>query len=192
MTNQSLDPVPSATPSSDSHGHVAPRRGFLGFLAVLAGGVAGLVPVAVSSLFFLDPVLRKAKGESGGMVRAADLSQLPEDGTPIRVTLRSDVVDAWTVYRDRVIGSIYLRRMPNGQVLAFNDTCTHLGCKVDYQATNQRFFCPCHQSAFGLDGVRQNQTPPRNLDSLEAEVKGGVIWVKYQNYRTGTPKKEAT
>jgi menaquinol-cytochrome c reductase iron-sulfur subunit len=187
---------PPDTPVShgpiETSGAATPRRGMLSLLAVIAGGIAGLVPFASGALFFMDPVLRKKSAAGGGLLRAADMSELPEDGTPIRVTLRSDVSDAWNVYRDRVIGSIYLRKMPNGQVLAFNDTCTHLGCKVDYQAAEKRFFCPCHQSAFELDGTRQNQTPPRDLDRLdEIEVRDGVIWVKYQNFRTATDKKEA-
>lgn len=178
--------TPSGTPV-----HETPRRGFLSLLAVLFGSVAGLVPLGAGALFFLDPILRKRAGGAGGMVWAANVAELPADGTPLRVTLRSDVVDAWTLYRDRVIGSVYLRLMPTGDVLVFNDTCTHLGCKVDYQPSDKRFFCPCHQSAFGLDGVPQNPTPPRPLDSLEAEIKDGAVWVKYQNFRTATAKKEA-
>jgi Rieske Fe-S protein len=191
MANPSSEspPTPPAATHA-SHGEPTPRRGFLSFLAVLVGGIASLIPVGAGSLFFLDPILRKRKGAGSDLLRAVDLSELPADGTPIRVTLRSNVVDAWTVYRDRVIGSVYLRQI-NGQVIAFNDTCTHLGCKVDYQAADKRFFCPCHQSAFALDGTRQNQTPPRDLDNLEAEVKDGVVWVKYQNFRTATDKKEA-
>lgn len=185
-----------ANPSSESppvvtQGEVAPRRGFISLLAVLAGGIAGLIPVAAGTMFFMDPILRRRKEAGGGLLRAGNVSDLPSDGTPVRVVLRSDIVDAWTIYRDRVIGSIYLRLMPNGQVLAFNDTCTHLGCKVDYQPAEKQFFCPCHQSAFKLDGERKNLTPPRDLDSLEAEVKNGEVWVKYQNFRTATNKKEA-
>lgn len=190
-------PHPVAVVSSDSpvapgsHGDAVPRRGFLSLLAVLAGGIAGLIPVAAAAIFFLDPIVRKREGAGGGMLRAANLSELPADGTPVRVTLRSDVKDAWTIYRDRVIGSIYLRLMPTGQVMAFNDTCTHLGCKVDYQAADKRFFCPCHQSAFDLDGKRTNETPPRDLDILSVEIKSGDVWVKYQNFRTATDKQEA-
>lgn len=185
-----LTSTPSTTPSSDQHGHVAPRRGFLSLMAFLAGSVAGLVPLVAGALFFMDPVLRKRKGAAGGMLRAADLSELPDDGTPIRVTLRCDVVDAWSNYRNRVVGSVYLRKMPNGEVLAFNDTCTHLGCKVDYQMADKRYFCPCHQSAFSLDGSRQNKTPPRDLDSLKTSIRDGVVWVDYRNFRIGSAKKE--
>ena len=189
MANSSPESPPTAAPSN-LHGDVVPRRGFLSLLAVLAGGIAGLVPFVSGTLFFLDPILRKRPEGGGGKLRAVDLSELATDGTPLRVILRSDVVDAWTKYHNRVIGSIYLRLMPNGQVLAFNDTCTHLGCKVDYQAADKQFFCPCHQSAFELDGERKNKTPPRGLDSLEAEIKDGEVWVKYQNFRTGTDKKK--
>jgi len=191
MGNLPPESPPLTGTSPEAHPVVAPRRGFLSFLAGAIGAIVGLIPFGAGAVFFMDPILRQRKGAGGGLLRAADLSQLPEDGTPIRVTLRSDIVDAWTVYRDRVIGSIYVRLMPNGQVLVFNDTCTHLGCKVDYQAAEKRFFCPCHQSAFELDGKRQNQTPPRDLDELEAEVKDGVVWVKYRNFRTATAKQEA-
>jgi menaquinol-cytochrome c reductase iron-sulfur subunit len=171
-----------------------PRRSFLtGLAAIVAGSAAGLVPLVSGVLFFLDPITRKSKGAAGaadGMLRAANLVDLPADGTPVRFTLRSDITDAWTIYRDRVLGSVYLRLMPNGQVIAFNDTCPHLGCKVDYQGAQSRFFCPCHQSAFSLDGERQNLTPPRGLDVLDAEIRDGVVWVKYQNFRTATPEKK--
>jgi len=171
-----------------------PRRSFLTqATAIVVGGLAGLVPFASGVLFFLDPIARRRKSVGGtdGFLRAANVSQLPTNGTPERFTLKADVTDAWTLYRNRVLGSVYLRLMPNGQVIAFNDTCTHLGCKVDYQASNKRFFCPCHQSAFDLDGIKQNKTPPRNMDDLEVVIRNGEVFVKYQNFRTATPEKKA-
>jgi menaquinol-cytochrome c reductase iron-sulfur subunit len=183
---------PESTPACP--GATPPRRNFLAEAgAIVIGGLVGLVPFASGVLYFLDPILRRGKSADGadGFQRAANLSELPTDGTPERFTLRADIVDAWTLYRNRVLGSIYLRLMPNGQVIAFNDTCTHLGCKVDYQAADKRFFCPCHQSAFALDGKKQNDTPPRDLDTLEVDVREGVVWVKYQNFHTTRAEKKA-
>lgn len=171
-----------------------PRRSFLTqATAIVVGGLAGLVPFASGVLFFLDPIIRHRKSAVGsdGFLHAANVSELPTDGTPERFVLKADVYDAWTLYRNRVLGSVYLRLMPNGQVIAFNDTCTHLGCKVDYQASNKRFFCPCHHSAFDLDGKRQNKTPPRDMDDLTVEIRDGEVFVKYQNFRTATPEKKA-
>ena len=171
-----------------------PRRSFLTqATAIVVGGLAGLVPFVSGVLYFLDPIVRhrKAAGGTVGFLRAANVSQLPTDGTPERFTLRADVHDAWTLYRNRVLGSVYLRLMPNGQVIAFNDTCTHLGCKVDYQASNKQFFCPCHQSAFDLDGIKKNKTPPRNMDDLVVEIRDGEVFVEYQNFITARPDKKA-
>jgi menaquinol-cytochrome c reductase iron-sulfur subunit len=188
-------PDESSSPcsSSDSCSHAEPRRGFLEkAAAIVLGGLVGLVPFAAGALCFLDPVLRSRgdKSGAGGFLRAANLSELPDDGSPQRFTLRSDVRDAWSLYRNRVIGSIYLRKI-GSQVIAFNDTCTHLGCKVDFQASNKRFFCPCHQSSFDLDGKKQNPTPPRDLDVLDVKIEGEVVLVKYQNFRTATAEKKA-
>ncbi len=175
------------------HEAVPPRRSFLTqAAAIVVGGLAGLAPLATGVMFFLDPILkRRDKGDgSDGFLRAASVSELPTNGTPERFVLRADIRDAWNLYRNRVLGSVYLRLMPNGQVIAFNDTCTHLGCKVDYQASNKRFFCPCHQSAFDMDGKKQNQTPPRDMDELKVEIRDGEVFVKYQNFRTATPDKK--
>ncbi|MBC8114152.1 MAG: Rieske 2Fe-2S domain-containing protein [Candidatus Saccharimonas sp.] len=169
------------------------RRGFLTqATAIIVGGLAGLIPLASGVVFFLDPILRRGKsgGVSVGFLRAASVSDLPTNGTPERFVLRADIHDAWTLYRNRVLGSVYLRLMPNGQIIAFNDTCTHLGCKVDYQAANKRFFCPCHQSTFDVDGIKQNKTPPRDMDSLEVVIRAGEVYVKYQNFKTGNPQKK--
>ena len=185
--------VPSE-PSPAPHELAPPRRSFLTqAAAIIVGGLAGLAPLAAGVMFFLDPILKRrtSAGGSDGFLRAASVSELPTSGTPERFVLRADIRDAWNLYRNRVLGSVYLRLMPNGQVIAFNDTCTHLGCKVDYQASNKRFFCPCHQSAFDLDGIKQNKTPPRNMDDLKVEIREGEVFVKYQNFRTGTPEKKA-
>ena len=30
--------------------------------------------------------------------------------------------------------------------------CPHLGCAIDYRKNTNDYFCPCHNSTFGLDG----------------------------------------
>jgi cytochrome b6-f complex iron-sulfur subunit len=37
-------------------------------------------------------------------------------------------------------------------VVALNASCTHRGCTVDYTPARERFDCPCHGSAFQIDG----------------------------------------
>jgi Rieske Fe-S protein len=77
-------------------------------------------------------------------------------------------------------------------IYRLHDVCPHLGCKVNYQPSEAHFHCPCHASTFGLDGVKINKIPPRDLDHLETKVQHGKVWVKYQDFRGGVAEKIPT
>jgi len=45
--------------------------------------------------------------------------------------------------------------IPKGKSLqALSARCTHLGCRVQYHEAGQEFVCPCHKSAYNLQGKR--------------------------------------
>jgi len=70
--------------------------------------------------------------------------------------------------------------------------CPHAGCFITYNPGENSFFCPCHTAHFDLAGKRldEKSPSPRDLDTLEVEVRpGGEVWVKFENYQTGTPNK---
>ncbi len=46
-------------------------------------------------------------------------------------------------------------------LLAFNATCTHSGCTTQWEPDKKDFFCPCHKSAFGLDGEVIGKAPAK-------------------------------
>jgi Rieske Fe-S protein len=65
---------------------------------------------------------------------------------------------------------------------------------VEYDASNNNFFCPCHNGRFNLRGKRLDATSPspRDLDALEVEIRNASeIWVKFQSFRSGVPQKIA-
>ena len=103
--------------------------------------------------------------------------------------------DAWTKYAKKPLGSVYLRKLKNGEIVAFNSICPHAGCSVGYQESKNGFFCPCHDSLFGLDGGIVGKSPsPRPLDTLEIDAEklaAGEIWVTFVNFKTGVKGKEA-
>ena len=176
-----------------------PRRNFLAkALAFLTAGVLLTLPTAAGLAFFLDPLLRK-RGTSGGAIGRRDaegflpvtpLAVIPADGRPQIFTVYDDAVDAWNKFANQPVGRVFLRRLPDGSVTAFNVRCPHLGCAVDYRPAQNDYLCPCHMSAFGLDGQKKNEIPPRDLDSLEVEVKDkSEVWVRYEVFKAGTPDR---
>ena len=181
-------------------------------LAILAGVLIFLsfvliaVPSAIGGIFFLDPLLRKKKsgggGDSGaemdGFIKlSVSADVIPEDGTPFAVTVRTELDDAWNHFSDVPVGSIWLRKNPDGGILVFNSICPHLGCSVNYRRSENDFFCPCHTSSFSLDGEKTNEVPPRNMDSLELKratdgapsKEGNELWIKFENFRGGKEEK---
>jgi len=174
--------------------------------AVVIGGIVSLTPLVAGLAFLLDPLrlgldklrIRKkttAPGESAGkegFIKIGTTAAVPADGSPTRFTVIADRFDAWNTFLKEPIGSVYVRKAADGKFVCFSTICPHLGCSVDCVAGNSKFHCPCHDSGFDLDGKRTNQTPPRDLDSLELDPEKldvGELWVKFQNFRTGEPHK---
>jgi Rieske Fe-S protein len=167
------------------------RRDFIaGIFASLIGSVLGLVPLGAGLVVLLDPLRRRASDT--GAVRVASLEAVPADGVPRKFPVLATRVDAWNKYSQVPIGAVYLRRTPEGKLLALNVVCPHAGCFVDFQAESSHFHCPCHNSTFAVTGKIDDPTSPapRGMDTLEAEVRNGKdIWVKFENFQAGRAEK---
>jgi len=153
----------------------------------LASGVIGLglvlVPLGAGIVFLLDPLRRGS--QKRGFKRVASAEGLPL-GVPRSFTVSGTRSDAWETAEEVPIGAVYLIRQPQ-EIQAFQVTCPHAGCFVDYDPANQRFLCPCHESSFNLDGsLKDPRSPaPRGLDRLEVKVQGSDVLVRYQEFRRG-------
>jgi menaquinol-cytochrome c reductase iron-sulfur subunit len=165
------------------------RRLFLKQALTLGiGGVLGAVPVSAGLSVLLAPL--RQKSSRGEAVFISALDTLPTDGTPCKFAVVAMRVDAWN-RSEAPIGAVYLRRLERG-VHALNVVCPHAGCFVDYSSDRAGYFCPCHHSSFALNGaIRDPRSPaPRGLDELEVEIRDqNQVWVKFQNFRSGEPRK---
>jgi menaquinol-cytochrome c reductase iron-sulfur subunit len=187
--------VPAAIPTGQS-GATDDRRGFLTRAAAVAiGALIMLVPFAAGLLVFADPLRRNRAGF--GFIKVATLESVPDDGVPRAFPVISGRTDAWTFFPNEPIGAVFLRRL-KGQAIpeAFQTTCPHAGCMLDFVAANKVFQCPCHNSSFQLDGdIIQPSPAPRPMDSLECKVvdERGVkhVLVRYETFHTGIAEKIA-
>jgi menaquinol-cytochrome c reductase iron-sulfur subunit len=179
-------PTMSETPSSPTT-----RRGFLGVLTALLGGaITALAAVPVLGSLFSP--LRSAPSTSAtdAPIPVGNVSEFPV-GTPRRVELIRSVTDAWSRSDATTIGAAWVTRNADDSFTAFSTICPHLGCGVNLDKQRNLFACPCHTSAFSMDGKYKSGPAPRGMDPLTVEVRGKQVLVHYKRYKQGTAEREA-
>lgn len=186
--------MPEPPETIDTSG--ATRRGII---ATIIGGFVGLFPLAAGLFTFASPLRGRqgtaaADDKPGRLVRIATLAALPDDGVPRQFPVIADRQDAWTRYQNEAIGAVYIRRQSGSdEIEAFNATCPHAGCFVAFNRDRDAYQCPCHDSAFSVDGTLNYGPSPRGLDQLDAEVRPvgdqREIWIRYVDYYAGIDEK---
>jgi Rieske Fe-S protein len=178
------------------------RRSFLiRFLALLVGGLVAIFPFAAGSGVLLSPLLRRRNhgdqhADAAGFTRVCPLNVLPADGTPHLFVVTTDVTDARTRAQNQRVGSVFLSRTDadgKPQVTAFTSACPHLGCAVEFDAGDDRFECPCHESGFAKDGEKLFGPSLRGLDPLEVKLTGEEgkqdVLVAFRRFRAGVAER---
>jgi len=136
------------------------RRGFLTKLWFALGFVA-LAEVIAVAFAFLRPGQPEARRKNGDAVITAGTVN----------TFEPESVTAF------VRGRFYLARLADGGFLALSRKCTHLGCTVPWVATEKRFACPCHASAFDITGNVISPPAPRALDIYPVIIENDIVKV---------------
>jgi cytochrome b6-f complex iron-sulfur subunit len=137
------------------------RRDFLKIAWAFFGGLALLETTGIF-IAYLQP--RLTEGEFGSIINAGLVDDFPLNS----VTHISN-------------GRFYIVRLGDGGVLAVYHRCTHLGCTVPWDATAQKFICPCHNSQFDQQGTVENPPAPRPLDLFGVSITDGQINVDTGN-----------
>ncbi len=135
-------------------------------------GLWGLITAALSVpavAYLLFPPKRR---EDTGFVEAADLAQLALK-QPEEVVFRRNKVDGWKISSEK--DTAWVVRLSESEVVAFAPQCTHLGCAYHWDERRDHFVCPCHTSAFSIDGRVLTGPAPRALDRYETKVEGGKL-----------------
>ena len=65
--------------------------------------------------------------------------------------------------------------------LALSSVCPHLGCRVHWEAHNERFFCPCHNGVFDPNGKATGGPPAadgQDLPRYPLKVVDGALYIE--------------
>jgi Rieske Fe-S protein len=91
---------------------------------------------------------------------------LPPDA-PLASVLAERHADGW--YETRAEHVVYLDREGDGY-RALSATCTHLGCRVSWDAASSQFRCPCHGGTYDREGRVVAGPPPAPLQRVNVRV----------------------
>ena len=142
-----------------------PRRAVL---AGAAGAVAaGLVGAVAESALTSNPRPRLAA--TGEIV--------PENGQWVPVAAVSDVAGG-QVKRFATASTVGFVTERAGTLSAVSGACTHQGCLLQLNQAAGRLDCPCHRTAFGVDGrlmFSQLETLPSALPQIQVRSRDGQV-----------------
>lgn len=144
------------------------------FFSRLFWGLAGLLGVLVGAPVlgaFLSPGFRKqaraqwvAIGSAGSFGTVPTLAHHVHPSREGWVNVTGEM-QVWVVKASQDVYRI------------FDNHCTHLGCPIHWEASEQRFFCPCHNGVFDVAGKVVSGPPPRPLDYYDSKVEGGTLYM---------------
>ena len=101
-------------------------------------------------------------------------------GAPVNVGPKSQLLATFAATNDAPIlfrqGHFFLLHAPGGIVAAYRK-CTHLGCAVPFNASEDRFHCPCHGSIYDKRTaivIRDPAPKPLQLFHI-SETEAGLV-----------------
>jgi Rieske Fe-S protein len=147
--------------------------------------------LAVPALgYFLSPLWarREGEGSESGFADAGRVADLPAGDWRL-VSLEVVQQDGWK--KSRVKHAVWVRRQGPGErdISVLSSICPHLGCPINAHPGREQFVCPCHGGVFDASGKRMSGPPPRSMDPLDFEVRGGRLWVRWQDFKIGVAER---
>lgn len=148
------------------------RRQFLARVITTIHTVIGGTIGVILGGAILSPIFGKRQEN---WLTAANLADLPEN-RPTPVTIRVAREDGYNQVIDR--RTVFLVKTGDSQVTALDSTCTHLGCRVSWDAEAQVLRCPCHGGVYDATGAVTAGPPPAPLATLTTRIEGNQVLVQ--------------
>ncbi|HUM38238.1 MAG TPA: ubiquinol-cytochrome c reductase iron-sulfur subunit [Nitrospira sp.] len=158
---------------------VGSRRTFFHWITLAAAGFVGLglsIPL-LSTL--VSPAFQRRHRDWVDVGPVDELSS----GHPKQLDHVTTVRDGWLATTAHK--AVWAVKQAQGDIKVFSPICTHLGCGYRWDETDKKFLCPCHGSAYDVNGQVVGGPAPRPLDVLPSKVEGGRLLVMYKEFKSG-------
>ena len=160
------DDHPQAPPPSPE---LVERRRFLARVSVGLGGCMGAAIAAPMVGFVVAPLLQQVPHEWRAVGKVKDF----KIGETVSVTFMDASPLPWAGITAKT--GAWLRRVSEGEFVAFAVNCAHLGCPVRWLPDAELFMCPCHGGVYYADGSVAAGPPPHPLSRYKSRVHGDDV-----------------
>ena len=150
-------------------------RGRRRFLAGALAAVQGTIGAALAFLLGGAVVAPAFGVRRTAWWPAVAVDDLP-DNEPTPVTIRVTREDGYSQVVDRQV--VFLVKSGAADVVALSSTCTHLGCRVSWNAQDETLKCPCHGGVFDRTGAVKAGPPPGPLARHATRIEGDQVLVQ--------------
>lgn len=143
------------------------RKDFLQKFAI-GGSVLLTAPLLLNSCSDgTDDVMDDADDDNNGNDDDAITVDLTDD----------DYSDLGTVGGFAYSGNIIIIRSGANSYLAFSKVCTHQGCTVTFNASENELPCPCHGSVFSTSGAVLEGPASTSLKQYSVSKSGDILTI---------------
>jgi menaquinol-cytochrome c reductase iron-sulfur subunit len=156
----------------DAPRHTSDRRRFLARVVKSIPTVITAVVGVVVGGAILSPAFGRRRQN---WLTAASFTDIPEN-RPLPVTIRVAHADGYNQVVER--RTVFLVKTGESDVTALDSTCTHLGCRVGWDAEAKVLRCPCHGGIYDTTGAVKAGPPPQPLTRLVTRVEDGQVQVQ--------------
>ena len=147
------------------------RQFFARIVKTIQAAIGGTLGVVLGGSIVSPSLVRREERWLPG----ASLSGLAENA-PTPIALRVVREDGYSQIIERRV--VFLVKTGESSVTALDPTCTHLGCRVSWDAEARELRCPCHGGVYDRLGQVKSGPPPAPLPKLSTKIDGDKVFIQ--------------
>jgi quinol---cytochrome c reductase iron-sulfur subunit, bacillus type len=147
------------------------RQFFARIVKTIQAAIGGTLGVVLGGSIVSPSLARREERWLPG----ASLSGLAENA-PTPIALRIVREDGYSQIIERRV--VFLVKTGESSVTALDPTCTHLGCRVSWDAEARELRCPCHGGVYDHLGQVKSGPTPAALPKLSTKIDGDKVFIQ--------------
>jgi menaquinol-cytochrome c reductase iron-sulfur subunit len=151
------------------------RNEFVKVMVGILGSIMAVIVGLPAVGYLVAPFLKRVSSDA--WVPLGPLENYPI-GTPTLFSFTRTKVNGWE--RTSTSYGVFVNRLNETDTLTMSNICTHLACRVKWEAESNIFHCPCHDAEFGPEGQIIQGPQKLPMTQYANKVENGVLMVEFK------------